>query len=382
MLYFDHSASTPVGEKSLETLHSSFQNDFANPSSAHKLGRNLTKELEKIRADFCKALDAPASLTNNQFIFTSSATESNNMIIKGLALNSQDEVLFSRADHPSVVAPVLSLEKFGIIAKEYKLNKNGQINIDDLLKSLTNRCKLIIVTAVNNQSGSLHNILELSKIIKTKFEKIHIHIDASQSFMKYNFSIKDTNIDSMSISGHKVLAPKGIAGLYIKNTAKFDALFNGGGQEFKLRPSTISLPLIKAFRAAVFHDCKKEYGNIDYVSSLNQKIRAGILEIESKCEFPFTLEVTSVYIITFILPNISSDIILRHLEEKDIFLSSSSACSSRAKGHNNVFEALGIETSKHKWVLRLSITGSTKVEEVDKFLQEFKEIYEDIKQFF
>ena len=371
MIYLDHAASTPVLPEALKLLSDSYSQDFANPSAAHRLGKELGKKLSGARDTLKAILGAQPS---DQLVFCSSATEANNLIVRGLNLRG-GAVLCSEADHPSLIGPVHSLGA-QIVALPLEA---GQINTEKLSDVLNENVSLVLLSQVNNHSGNVQNIEKLSSLIKEKAPKAHIHVDASQSFTKLPIDLKKWSIDSLALSAHKMGGPRGIAGLWLKKGVNLKPLFVGGGQEMNLRPSTEALPLILSFVEAskvASLKCSESFLIANESSAL---LKAMLKESIPGLQFPFEKVECSPYITTFIVPGISSDILLRLLEEKDVFVSSSSACSSKIKGHSSVFEALGIPNQFHKNVLRLSFSSSIKKEEIESFVSIFSSILSELK---
>ncbi len=373
MIYLDHAASTPVVESALNIYINSLREDFANPSAAHKLGKASMKKVERARLVTLKALKASKK---DNLIFLSSATEANNLAIKGLDLSDTDRVHYSLGDHPSTTEPVKSLNSQLV---EIPLLDGGIIDEDSFLGSLDKDSKLVVLSHVNNQSGNRYDILSLAKKAKDLFPGIHFHIDGVQALTKVDINLSDY-IDSYTISGHKIGAPKGIGALFIKSGVELQIQLHGGGHEFGLRSSTVNTPLILSFCEAITVGLQDLDTNFSKVKKINSLIREELKNSNLGITFPFSLEDTSPYILSFLLPEISSDIVLRHLEMKNIFVASSSACSSKAKGFNAGFNAMKIDQSKHKFVLRISFSKETSADDVATFVKEISNIIKDIKR--
>lgn len=371
MIYLDHAASTPVLPEALKLLSDSYAQDFANPSAAHRLGRDLGKKLASARENL-KALLGSSS--QDQLIFCSSATEANNLIVKGLNLRD-GAVLCSEADHPSLIGPVHAL---GADIVSLPLD-SGRITVEKIEPLLTEKVRLVLLSHVNNHSGNIQDIKKISSLIKEKSPRVHIHVDGSQSFTKFPIDLKKWPIDSLALSSHKMGGPRGIAALWLKKGVNLKPFFVGGGQEMNLRPSTEALPLILSFLEASHLALKVSEENLKKVVELSSLLTQQLKERLPGLQFPFETVERSPYITTIIIPGISSDILLRLLEEKDIFVSSSSACSSKIKGHSSVFEALGIPNQFHKNVLRLSIASMTSREEIETFVSSFTAILDELK---
>ncbi len=381
MIYLDNAASSPLKKKVMDELAFSFQNDFANPAALHLLGKKQLESIKKIKLHFLKSFHA--KLRNDhghdQFIFTSSATESNTTIIKGLSLSREDLVLYSEADHPSLVENVYHLKKRGINILSMELGDEGIVNLDWLksqFQNTKNKIKLLAISHINNHNGAIQPLSEISKIINLSHDRTHFHVDAVQSYGLFNIDVEKENIDSLTISSHKISGPKGIAGLYLSFTSNFSPLLLGGGHQGGNRASTEATPLIKAFdiaRNEVFTEDLSQY------YEFNKFLRNKLSKLSPLIEFPYGESTTSPKILTMMVRGISSDILLRHLEEEDIFISSSSACSSRLKGVSPVFTALNLPEKDHKYILRLSFGWQTTLDELDEFCHKFEEILSDLE---
>jgi len=356
MIYFDNAAATPMAPEVLAVLSVSFKEDFANPSAAHELGKNLFKRIEKARQDFLIWMDA---VEEYHFTFTSSATESNNTIIKGLGLKADDAIFYFKGDHPSIVAPIHHLH-------------------GNFTQAFHEKCKLAVFTHINGQSGQLKDVVKLSKEIKEKNPNCWVHIDGVQGFAKYPLCLNQSTIDSYSLSSHKIRGPKGVAGLYIKKGKKISPLLEGGGQEHGRRASTQPAPLIFSFALAAELAFKRLQENHLRVLALNEYFKAKLLAVVPNVILPFAD--AGPYILTFIIPKLPSDVMLRHLQQNDVFMSSSSACSSKIKGFNETFSALGIAQKYHKNVFRISFGEQNNQGEVDQFFNYFKVHYKNLER--
>jgi cysteine desulfurase len=373
MNYFDHAASTFIYPQVLDLLNSSFKEDFANPNSQHRSGANLLKKIEEARIFFLKSLN---SSKDDFFIFTSSATESNNTIIKGLNFNEGDVILYSKADHPSMVVPIEHIaSQFKLKLRNIELDKNGLIDTEAFKKLIDQNVKLVALTHVNNQSGVINDIDLLSKFVRES-SSAHVHIDAAQSYTKINFKVNDA-IDSVSITSHKVGGPKGVAGLFLKKNHQMKPLLLGGGQEGGLRSSTQAYPLIAAFAEASKISLNKKEIALPKIEKIREVLESFLIKTIPQLRYPFLN--TSPYIFTFILPGISSDVILRHLEARGFCLSSTAACSSKKKGFNPTLAALNIAEIYHKNVIRLSFSHDTDMDDVLLLLGAFDEVWNDVK---
>jgi cysteine desulfurase len=373
MLYFDHAATTLIYPEVLALLHKNLSEDFANPSSNHSLGQNLSLKIDEARQFFLKTLGAHS---DDQFIFTSSATESNNTVIKGFEFSPGDTILYSKADHPSIVAPVESLKSIGVELIPILLLKNGTIDYQNLESVLSQKkITMAIFSKVNHQSGNIYDINRLAILVKKFSPLAHIHVDAVQAFLKIDFKISK-EIDSVSVTAHKIGGPKGIAGLYLRKNTKIKPLLLGGSQQDNFRAGTESFPLVNAFLLASQISLKNREVNFSEILKIKNMIIEKLSSINS---IQFIFEETSPYIISFILPGISSDIILRHLEVKNIFIGSTSACSSRIKSFNPTLDAFHLPINLHKNILRISLGPTTNQVDSEAFLHAFLITWQELR---
>lgn len=378
MIYLDHAASTLILEGVLKTLENSMLNDFANPSSSHKFGRKLSERIDKERKFF---LDVAGCGTGYDFVFTSSATESNNTVIKGISVSKGEDIYVSAGDHPSLINPLEYWREKGVNIRIIPMKENGRIDENRFLEKLNKNTKLILFSHVNNQSGNIYDVENLAFKFKKNYPDVHIHVDGVQGFGKFPLLLKDGIIDTLTITSHKIGGPKGIAGLYIKKKVKLIPLLHGGGQELGLRSSTTAAPLIFSFAEAARIVCRSFTDKISVIRELNEHAKSLLKEKIPGVLFPFEGNDISPYILNFILPGISSDIIVRHLEEKEIYVSTSSACSSGLKSENKTFTALKIPLKYHNSVFRISFSLSSTKEEVEEFVSETALIYNELKEF-
>jgi len=321
--------------------------------------------------------------TGDRLVFTASATESNNMVIRGIGLKEGDTAAVCSADHPSVTVPAQQLAAQNIGIKEIPLKPGGIIDEQVFLQSLDPPVKLVVLSHVNNQSGVVTDVVGLSREIKKINPGIHVHVDAAQGFGKLPISLckSQTGIDSLCVSAHKIGGPKGAAALYLRNGVNVAPLLYGGGQEEGYRASTHAAPLIFSFCEAAREAVENLESSLAHVTGLNRMVRERVKKKIEAADFPFA-ETSGPYILTFLLPGISSDIILRHLEQKDIYISSTSACSSRIKGTNAVFTALHIPPDRQKNVLRVSFAKQTTRAEVETFCDTLAIIYDELSMYF
>lgn len=352
IIYLDNAATTKPLKESVEILNSCVE-DFYNPSAAYKQAIDVKKKLDNARNEICSRLGGK----NGKLIFTSSATESNNMVFESLHLRKGQVVLISKAEHPAVYESAHRLEKKGIIVKDLPLEKTGQVDFEEFKKLMTNDVALVSVIHVSNETGFINNIKKLCDYAKKVNSKVIFHSDGVQAFGKIKVNLLNLGIDLYTISGHKVYAPRGIAGLWIKNGIFIDPLLVGGGQENGLRSSTENVFGALAFANSV----KVAIENLEEKNAkLFQKRRnlANLLtNSEISCDFCVNeCEEQSPYILSISFPKIKGEVLIHALEDDGILVSTGSACSSKKAG-NRTLEAMGKSQDEIIGSIRISFSA-------------------------
>ncbi len=375
MIYLDNAASTAVDPEVLEVLVDASKKYFANPSAAHRLGKEQRKLIDQARTRILSRLGAP----DGQLVFTSSATEANSTLIFGLGLESGDEILYNKADHPSIVAAIESLAERGIVVTAVSNRDDGLWNLNDFAEKLSQKTRLVCLCHVNNQTGSLQHVRRIAELLK-EYPDCHYHLDGMQALGKVEVNLDEIGVDSYSIGAHKIYGPKGIGALYLREGVTVSPLLIGGSQQNGLRSSTENTPLILAFDKAIEIISERREAIYNNCTKLNLLIRKRLAEHET-ISITYGQEETVPHIVMMKVDGISSDIILRHMEEEEIYLSSGSACSSKIKGFNPVLDALGIPEKNHKFYLRVSFGKGNTESEVEKFCSYLVETIDDLKGF-
>ena len=353
MIYLDYAATHPLSETAKKALGESWE-WFANPSSPHRLGRENRARLEQCRDSLRDLLQAKKTY---DLIFTASATESNNMAILGRSYVPDDEILYSEAAHPSLLAP---LQKTGATLRPIPLEK-GRVTPQSLQQVLSSKSKVLLLEHVNAQTGLISDIMNCAASARNICPEIHVHVDAAQSFSKLPLSLKSEEIDSLTLSGHKISAPRGVAALLTKRYA-LDPIIWGGGQEGGLRSGTENLPLIWAFV-----QCAWEHRDRGHLQKLKAQLLEGLGELGGV--FPFDQKIASDHICTFIYPREQGAALIKRLELQEIYLSQTSACSSASPWGKAVLDALGLTAQDAEYLLRISLSFQSTSQEIAQFLQ-------------
>ena len=366
MIYFDYNATAPLHKNVIKKIQSLKFEEFGNPSSVHKIGRNSKKIVEEVRRNILSSLKAK----NYDLIFTSGATESNNLAIKGFIKKNNIKTIYSlETEHASVIDVVKSLD---IEKKFFKINSNGTVNlkeIEDLLSKQTTPF-LVSIMFANNESGIINPITEISKIVK-KYKGI-IHCDGVQSLGKIEIDLDSLDVDLFSISSHKIGGPTGIGALLINTRNNIFPEITGGGQEKNLRSGTENFLGILGFGEVI-----NEVKNLTKICNLEIKNNRDLLESNLKKlsnEIKIFGEDTDRLGNTcyFAYPSMTSENQVIALDQKGICVSSGAACSSGKVEPSHVLKAMNVHDKYIHSAIRVSLGWDTTKEQIETFLSVWK----------
>lgn len=368
MLYFDNSATTKTDNRVIDTMMPYITNNFGNASSIYSIGRQSRSAIENARSQVSKFLNCNAS----EIYFTSGGTESDNLAIMGIAnayKKNGNHIITSTIEHPAVLNTLERLKKQGFDITYVDVDKNGIIDVEKLENSITDRTILITTMFANNEIGTIQPIEKIGKIAKA--HKIIFHTDAVQAIGHIDIDVNKLNIDSLSLSGHKIYGPKGIGALYIRKGVKCDPLILGGHQERDHRAGTENVAGIVGLGKA-----------IELLNDLNNEL---ISQLRDHTLYRITNEISGVTVngsMEHRLPNninvsidgISGDALLFNLDLKGICASSGSACSSGSLEPSHVLTAIGVPEKLAKSSLRITLGKYNTLEECDFLVDVLKEI--------
>lgn len=380
MIYLDNCATTKIREEVLEKMYESLKHDFANPSSLHDLGINSEKKIKEAREIISKFMDVRPS----ELYFTSGGTESNNIAIQSVVnkySNRGKHLITTEIEHPSVLNVMKYLETKGYLVTYLKVDGNGLIDLSQLEDSITDETILLSIIHVNNEIGSIQDIKKIRQIIDNKNKHTILHLDGIQSFGKIHFNLNDLGVDLFSFSGHKIYGPKGIGGLFIKDSLNLDPITFGGGQESGMRSGTENLTGIIGIGEAVRLIDKNQKADIEYVSSLKkhmvEKIKENIEDI--KINSPLD-ETGSPYILNVSFKNTRGEVLLHYLEDKKIYISTTSACSSKGTEKSHVLKAIDLEDEYIEGAIRMCFSYDIGREDLDYVVEVLKSSVEEIRK--
>ncbi|MCG9802833.1 cysteine desulfurase [Staphylococcus argenteus] len=376
LIYLDNAATTKAFEEVLDTYLKVNQSMYFNPSSPHKAGLQADQLLQQAKVQINNMVNANK---NYDVVFTSGATESNNIALKGVAYRKFDTanvIITSVLEHPSVLEVVRYLEeREGFKVKYVDVTKDGSIDLQHFNELMSDKVGLVTCMYVNNVTGQIQPIAEMAEILK-QYPKVHFHVDAVQAFGKIPVDFK--NVDSLSLSGHKFNGLKGQGVLLVNHIQNIEPIIQGGGQEYGVRSGTINLPsdiaLVKAMKIA--NDNRESLHT--YVASLNKDIR-GFVESFRGVYINSAIN-GSPFILNISFPGVKGEVLVNAFSKYDIMVSTTSACSSKRNKLNEVLTAMGLSDKAIEGSIRLSFGATTTKEDIEKFKETFIIIYEEIKE--
>ena len=374
MIYFDNAATTKVSEVVLNTYLDAVKNDFANPSSIHFLGMQLTNKINHSRDNILKYLHLNSEY---EVIFTSSATEANNLSIIGYCLankNRGNVIVTTHIEHASVLETFKYLEKeHGFIVRYLDIDESGKFNVEQVNQTIDNKTILVALTPINNEVG-LYVDVELIKSKVSQFPKCVLHLDCSQTLGKYKFDYNQG--DLITISSHKIHGLKSISCLIKKKKIRLNPILVGGGQENNLRSSTLDAPLIFSFEIATKEIMSHFIENYAKVTLIFNFLVENLRKIPGVKLHLFKMQ--TPYILNFSIDKKAS-VVVEALSNKEIYVSSTSACSSKKEVPSYVIYNLTKSEKESKNSIRLSFSSENTIEECKVFLNELNNIFNTLR---
>ena len=376
-VYLDNSATTPVKPEVAEVMFDVIKNNYGNPSSVHTFGQEVKPIIDKARNQVAQLINAKP----NEIYFTGSGTEADNWAIKGAAFALKDKgnhIITSKIEHHAVLHTCEYLEKHhGFDVTYLDVDDKGFISLQELADSIRPETILITIMYANNEIGTVEPIKEIAEIAKAN--QILFHTDAVQALGNIKIDVKELGIDMMSVSGHKLYAPKGVGALYIRTGVKIDNLLHGGAQERKKRPGTENTAGIAAFGKA----CELAEANLDNhiqrVKTLRDRLIKGIVDKIPHTIVTGDLEKRLPTIASFCFRFIEGESLLLSCDMVGIAGSSGSACTSGELDPSHVLMSIGLTHEIAHGSLRLSLSDFTTEEEIDYVIEKLPEIVQRLR---
>lgn len=365
MIYLDNCATTKPRKEVVDVMVDALTLDFGNPSSLHRLGMSTEKRIKESRGTIANYLRVEAK----ELYFTSGGTESNNIALQSIITKftrKGKHIITTNIEHPSIYNVLKNYEKDGYEVTFLKVNTNGYINLDELKNAIREDTILVSVIHVNNEIGALQNVMGVKEVIRQSSSKPLLHLDGIQSFGKVSFSLKALDVDTYSFSGHKVHGPKGIGVLYINNRLKLNPIVFGGNQESGLRSGTENVPGIIGLGEAIRILSKKENEERQRVFELKKYMAERILEEIEDVKINTSLdESSSPYILSITFKHTRGEVLLHYLEDKDIYVSTSSACSSKGTTKSHVLKAIRLTDKEIEGTIRFCLSYEISKDDID-----------------
>lgn len=375
VIYLDNAATTKPNQDVLDTFLKVNQSLYFNPNSPHQAGLQAEQLLNQAKAQIKSLFNL-----DNEFdiIFTSGATESNNIALQGVARKKKlfaNEIITSVLEHPSVLEVVRALEEEGFTIKYVDVTKEGQIDLKHLQSLMNDKVGLVTCMHVNNIMGQIQPITEIVDIVSA-YPKAHLHVDAVQAVGKVPLIFD--GVDTLSLSGHKFNGLKGQGVLFVRNRHEIIPVMQGGGQEYGLRSGTVNLPvdisIVKALKYAVQH-----------TQSLNRQLNQYNEQIKAYIQnFPNVIinspSAAAPHIINIGFPGVKGEVLVNAFSKHNVMLSTTSACSSKKSSLNEVLLAMGIPAIQIEGSIRISLGANTTDNDIESFKDKFKAVYEEVRE--
>lgn len=382
--YLDNSATTRCSDRACQLMVDLLTKDYGNPSSLHMKGIEAERFVETAKKKIAKTL----RVSEKEIIFTSGGTESNNLAIIGAAMANRragNHIITTSIEHASVENPMEFLKEQGFDITYLSVDENGIISLEELEEAVTEQTILVSMMQVNNEIGAIEPVAEAAELIKKKNPATLIHVDAIQSYGKMYIYPKKLGIDMLSVSGHKIHGPKGSGFLWVKEKTKLKPLILGGGQQKGMRSGTENVPAITGLGEAA----EEIYENLDekraHLYGLKQRFIDGIEKLEGTHVNGKTGEDSAPHIVSVSFEGIRSEVLLHSLEDRGIYVSSGSACSSnnhagKQKG-SRTLRNIHLKENLLDSTLRFSFSVHTTEEEIDYALEVLGELLPVLKKY-
>ncbi|MCD7709659.1 MAG: cysteine desulfurase [Clostridiales bacterium] len=362
--YLDNSATTRCCDEAVEMMRRVLSQDYGNPSSMHAKG----VDAENFMKDAQKKIAKTLRCKEQEICFTSGGTESNNLAILGVAEANRRtgrHIITSSVEHPSVRQTVRWLSEQGCEVTYLPVNAYGEILLDDLRNALRPDTVLVTLMHVNNEIGALEPVAEAGRIVHENNPKTIFHVDAIQSYGKFPIFPGRMGIDLLSVSGHKIHGPKGSGFLYVKDKAKIAPLLHGGGQQRGLRSGTENVPAIAGLGVAAELAYKNLEDNANHMYEMRERLIEGVLGIEGVSVNGRQGREAAPHIVSVSVDGVRAEVLLHALEDRGIYVSAGSACSSNRPEVSATLTAIGLRKDLLDSTVRLSLCEATTAEEID-----------------
>lgn len=378
--YFDNSATTRVLDSVKDIVVKTMTEDYGNPAAKHRKGMEAEQYIREAR----KIIANSMKVQEKEILFTSGGSESNNMALICTAWANQragKHIISTAIEHPSVYNPLGVLEELGFEVTILPVDHDGHISLKKLEEAIRPDTILVSTMYVNNEVGAVEPVEEISRVIKAKNPSALYHVDAIQAYGKYVIRPKKQGIDLLSVSSHKIHGPKGVGFLYIRSGVKIKPLIYGGGQQAGMRSGTENVPGVAGFGAAVKEMYTDHAEKIQKLIGLKDYMTDRLGEIEGTVINSKKGEASAPQIVSVSFEGVRSEVLLHALEDKGIYVSSGSACSSNHPGISGTLKGIGVAQKLLDSTIRISFSIFNTKEEVDYTIDVLKELVPVLRRY-
>lgn len=376
MIYLDNSATTKPFPEVMDSFVAVATNYFGNPSSLHELGRKAERLLMQAREQVATLL----SVKPNEIIFTSGGTEANNLAIKGVAFQYQKRgkhIITTAIEHPSVIEPCRQLEELGFEVTYLPVNAHGLVEVETLKQALRDDTILVSIMHVNNEVGAIQPIEQIGKLLQ-RYPKAMFHVDHVQGVTKVPLDMKNAHVDLCTMSAHKFHSLRGAGILYVRNGVRLSPLLAGGGQEWQIRSGTENVAAIVAMAKALRLSMEAYERHSERLWELKERWFEALHNIDGiKIHTP--VKYSAPHIIHFSLDGLKSEVFVHELAKQQIFVSTTSACSSKKRAPSKTLLAMGVEPKRAESSIRISLSWENTLEEIPVVVRAMKEAIQKLQ---
>ncbi len=379
-IYFDNSATTRVSDAALALVLRTMQEDYGNPSSRHKKGVQAERYVRTAASQIARTL----KVQEKEILFTSGGTESDNLALIGCALANQrsgKHMITTAIEHPAVYEALLFLESMGFEITVLPVDSKGHISLSRLSEAIRNDTILVSVMHVNNEIGAVEPVEEIAGTIRKRNPNTLFHVDAIQSYGKYRIYPKRIGVDLLSVSGHKIHGPKGVGFLYADSRVKLKAISFGGGQQNGMRSGTLNVPGIAGLGAAAEECYRKLEENVRHMATLKDGLIDALTALPGVTVNSGRGMESAPHILSVSVDGVRAEVLLHALEERQIYVSSGSACSSNHPGISGTLKGIGLQKKALTSTIRLSFCETNTGEEAALFVQAMRELLPELRKF-
>ena len=379
-VYLDNSATTRVFDSVRDVMVQAMMADYGNTSSRHMKGVEAENYMKTAKEEIAKSL----KVKDKEIIFTSGGTESNNMALIGVAMANKragNHLITSCIEHASIYNTMIFLEEQGFRVTYLPTDKNGHVSLDALREAICDETILVSVMYVNNEMGAVEPVEEIAKIIKEKKSKAYFHVDAIQAYGKYVICPKKMGIDLMSVSAHKIHGPKGVGFLYVDEKVKIKPIIFGGGQQKNMRSGTENVPGCAGMGVAVKEMYTNHDAKVEQIYALKERMVKGLQEMDGVTVHGLTGRDSAPQIVSAGFEGVRAEVLLHALEDRGVYVSSGSACSSNHPGISGTLKGIGVKDSLLDSTLRFSFGLFNTEEDVDYCLAQLCELLPMLRRY-